>query len=72
MTADTVVLTHALPSASQLPYSAHPDMSQELIEKPSSKEDNLRMLLDINGGVCEVVTGVTVGESSVSRIALRF
>ncbi|KAG6816674.1 hypothetical protein H0H87_004034 [Tephrocybe sp. NHM501043] len=37
-----------------------PDTTQELLEKPSSKEDNLRMLLDLNGGVCEVVTGVTV------------
>ncbi|KAG6894480.1 hypothetical protein C0993_011406, partial [Termitomyces sp. T159_Od127] len=37
-----------------------PSHSQELLEKPVSKEDNLRMLLDINGGVCEVVTGVVV------------
>ena len=37
-------------------------MNQELLEKPSSKEDNLRMLLDMNGNVCEVVTGVVVGE----------
>ena len=38
-----------------------PEVNQELLEKPSSKEDNLRMLLDLNGGVCEVVTGVVVG-----------
>jgi hypothetical protein len=38
-----------------------PDVKQELLEKPSSKEDNLRMLLDLNGGVCEVVTGLVIG-----------
>ena len=38
-----------------------PDVNQELLEKPSSKEDNLRMLLDLNGGVCEVVTGLVIG-----------
>ena len=37
---------------------------QELLEKPSSKEHNLRMLLDLNGGVCEVVTGLVVGAIS--------
>jgi len=58
--ADTVVLTHALPSTSQSGYSVLPETSQELLEKPSSKEDNLRMLLDLNGGVCEVVTGVSL------------
>lgn len=60
--ADTVVLTHAQPSTSDMSYSVLPDVNQELLEKPTSKEDNLRMLLDLNGGVCEVVTGVTVGE----------
>ncbi|KAJ8455202.1 hypothetical protein ONZ45_g18222 [Pleurotus djamor] len=58
--ADTVVLTHAQPSTSQTSYSDLPQVAQELLEKPSSKEDNLRMLLDLNGGVCEVVTGVTI------------
>lgn len=38
-----------------------PEINQELLEKPTSKEDNLRMLLDLNGGVCEVVTGLVVG-----------
>jgi septum formation protein len=42
-----------------------PGTRQELLEKPTSKEDNLRMLLDLNGGVCEVVTGVTVGEYTI-------
>ncbi|KAG6917857.1 hypothetical protein DXG01_000762 [Tephrocybe rancida] len=58
--ADTVVLTHAQPSTSNVSYTVLPGTNQELLEKPSSKEDNLRMLLDLNGGVCEVVTGVTV------------
>ncbi|KAG7088531.1 hypothetical protein E1B28_012514 [Marasmius oreades] len=58
--ADTVVLTHAQPSTSQADYSVLPDVNQELLEKPSNKEDNLRMLMDLNGSVCEVVTGVTL------------
>ncbi|GLB44725.1 putative maf-like protein [Lyophyllum shimeji] len=58
--ADTVVLTHAQPSTSDVSYSVLPSANQELLEKPISKQDNLRMLLDLNGGVCEVVTGVTV------------
>ncbi|KAF8887523.1 inosine triphosphate pyrophosphatase-like protein [Infundibulicybe gibba] len=58
--ADTVVLTHAQPSTTQISYSVLPQIAQELLEKPSSKEDNLRMLLDLNGGVCEVVTGVSI------------
>ena len=59
--ADTVVFTHAQPITSDMAYSMLPDVNQELLEKPSSKEDNLRMLLDLNGGVCEVVTGLVVG-----------
>ncbi|KAG6826144.1 hypothetical protein H0H92_000980 [Tricholoma furcatifolium] len=59
-TADTVVLTHAQPSTSDVSYTVLPQTTQELLEKPHSREDNLRMLLDLNGGVCEVVTGVTV------------
>ncbi|KAJ6543579.1 inosine triphosphate pyrophosphatase-like protein [Mycena vulgaris] len=58
--ADTVVLSHALPSTSQTSYEMLPETSQELLEKPASKEDNIRMLLDLNGGVCEVVTGLVV------------
>lgn len=60
--ADTVVLTHAQPVTSDTSYSVLPQVNQELLEKPISKDDNLRMLLDLNGGVCEVVTGVVVGE----------
>ncbi|KAF7784815.1 hypothetical protein Agabi119p4_980 [Agaricus bisporus var. burnettii] len=58
--ADTVVLTHAQPSISQTSYADLPQVEQQLLEKPSDKEDNFRMLMDLNGGVCEVVTGVTV------------
>jgi len=58
--ADTVVLTHAQPLTSETSYSVLPHINQELLEKPTSKADNLRMLLDMNGGVCEVVTGVSI------------
>ncbi|KXN88310.1 N-acetylserotonin O-methyltransferase-like protein [Leucoagaricus sp. SymC.cos] len=58
--ADTVVLTHALPSTSQTSFADLPQIAQELLEKPLDKKDNLRMLLDLNGGICEVVTGVCV------------
>jgi len=57
ISADTVVFTHALPSTTM---EMETGVRQELLEKPSSKEDNLRMLLDLNGGVCEVVTGVSL------------
>ena len=50
-------------------YSMLPAMNQELLEKkPSSKEDNLRMLLDMNGNVCDVVTGVVIGEIRLSNV----
>jgi len=58
--ADTVVFTHAQPITSDMGHSMLPHVNQELLEKPTSKEDNLRMLLDLNGGVCEVVTGLVV------------
>ncbi|KAJ3976481.1 inosine triphosphate pyrophosphatase-like protein [Lentinula raphanica] len=58
--ADTVVLTHAQPSTSQTDYTLLPSVGQELLEKPKDKKDNLRMLMDLNGQVCEVVTGVTI------------
>jgi len=62
--ADTVVLTHAQPISSDVAYSELPSMRQELLEKPENKADNLRMLQDLNGSVCEVVTGVSIGEQS--------
>ena len=63
VTADTVVLTHQSPGISSMSYADAPPIRQDILEKPSSKEDNLRMLLDMNGGVCEVVTGVSLGSS---------
>ncbi|KAI0029422.1 Maf/Ham1 [Vararia minispora EC-137] len=58
--ADTVVLTHAQPLTSDIHPSELPPMRQELLEKPESKVDNLRMLLELNGSCCEVVTGVSI------------
>lgn len=42
-------------------FADAPMTRQDILEKPSSKEDNMRMLLDMNGGVCEVVTGISLG-----------
>ncbi|OSC96967.1 Maf/Ham1 [Trametes coccinea BRFM310] len=59
--ADTVVLSHPPEGLSSTPRFANEDPGpQDILEKPRDKEDNLRMLLDLNGGVCEVVTGVTL------------
>ncbi|KAJ3525939.1 hypothetical protein NM688_g8327 [Phlebia brevispora] len=58
--ADTVVLTHPSPNLSQTPFADSHMGRQDILEKPDSKADNLRMLLDLNGGVCEVTTGVSV------------
>ena len=57
------MLTHPSPGLSQTPFAHEAAGPQNILEKPESKEDNLRMLMDLNGGVCEVVTGVTVGTS---------
>ena len=32
----------------------------KILEKPETKQENLRMLLELNGQSCEVVTGVSV------------
>jgi len=58
--ADTVVLTHAQPVTSDVAYSELPGVHQDLLEKPDNKEDNLRMLQELNGTVCEVVTGISL------------
>ncbi|KAH9902391.1 Maf/Ham1 [Cubamyces lactineus] len=59
--ADTVVLTHPPPGLSSTPrFADELPPPQDILEKPIDKEDNMRMLLDLNGGVCEVVTGVSV------------
>jgi len=55
--ADTVVLSHVAPAHTG-DYTEQP--RPDILEKPISKADNLRMLLDLNGGVCEVVTGVSL------------
>ena len=56
-----MVLTHLVHATSGLDSSLQPQVRPEILEKPISKADNLRMLLDLNGGVCEVVTGVSLG-----------
>ncbi|KAF8646287.1 hypothetical protein AX16_007285 [Volvariella volvacea WC 439] len=58
--ADTVVFTHIQSSTSQTSHLELGGYRPDLLEKPRDKQDNLRMLLDLNGGVCEVVTGVVV------------
>jgi len=58
--ADTVVLTHIETGGFGGDSSLLPQSRPDILEKPTSKDDNLRMLLDLNGGVCEVVTGVTL------------
>lgn len=64
--ADTVVLTHPMPGLSTTPDADVPLSPQDVLEKPLSKADNIRMLLDLNGGVCEVVTGVSLGTNPPS------
>ena len=69
-TADTVVLTHPPPGLSSSPrFVDELPPPQDILEKPTDKEDNLRMLLDLNGGVCEVVTGVSVGSCLCPSLA---
>jgi hypothetical protein len=53
--ADTVVLT--LPPEDE---DAATGWRPEVLEKPTDKDDQKRMLLDLNGRVCEVVTGVSL------------
>jgi len=72
LAADTVVLTHPQPLSSDVSYDLQPTIHQELLEKPASKEDNLRMLLDLNGSVCEVVTGVVVGRFNLPNSGYEY
>ncbi|QRV74947.1 N-acetylserotonin O-methyltransferase-like protein [Ceratobasidium sp. AG-Ba] len=58
--ADTVVLSKPEAVTSQIHESLFPSIRAEILEKPSDAADNLRMLLELNGRKCEVVTGVTV------------
>lgn len=54
-------MTHPPPGLESIQFDPTGPVMQEILEKPISKEDNLRMLLDLNGGICEVVTGVSLG-----------
>ncbi|KAG8899613.1 hypothetical protein FRB99_006533 [Tulasnella sp. 403] len=47
--ADTVVLSRIEPTTSDISTSLEPQIRPEILEKPLSKADNLRMLLDMNG-----------------------
>jgi len=58
--ADTVVLSHYSPATSMAHQSSLPERRPDILEKPKNKADNLRMLLELNGGACEVVTGVSI------------
>ncbi|KAI0711849.1 Maf/Ham1 [Cerioporus squamosus] len=58
--ADTVVLTHPPEGLKSMRFADEPTGPQDILEKPTDKEDNMRMLLDLNGGICEVVTGVSI------------
>jgi len=58
--ADTVVLSHPTSYTSGASRPAQDFERPEILEKPISKADNLRMLLDLNGKSCEVVTGVSL------------
>lgn len=61
------MLTHPAPGLSSMPPDV-PFGSQDLLEKPLDKADNYRMLLDLNGGISEVVTGVSVGASRIPPV----
>lgn len=39
----------------------------EILEKPASKEDQIRNLMNMSGKDCEIVTGVAIGESDLAR-----
>ncbi|CAE6399479.1 unnamed protein product [Rhizoctonia solani] len=58
--ADTVVLTKVPEAGLTIHDSLLPDIRPDILEKPHDKADNLRMLLELNGGRCEVVTGVSI------------
>ncbi len=63
------MLTHPPEGLKSMRFSDEPIGPQDLLEKPRDKEDNLRMLLDLNGAICEVVTGVSIGASRLLRPA---
>ncbi|KAG7575261.1 hypothetical protein FFLO_00425 [Filobasidium floriforme] len=58
--ADTVII---FPPQSKDPDSRtalEPVEESKVFEKPFDKDDHLRMLQDLNGKTCEIVTGVTI------------
>lgn len=59
-----------MPPASKIFSTSDLPSRPEVLEKPGTKAETLRMLLDLNGKVCEVVTGVTVGAQRVLRVEL--
>jgi len=58
--ADTIVITRPTPPTSDIAPSLLPHTNPEVLEKPGTKEENFRMLLDLNGQQCEVVTGISI------------
>ncbi|KAF8604601.1 Maf-like protein [Ceratobasidium sp. AG-I] len=58
--ADTVVLSKPEAAGSNVHESLYPKNRPEILEKPANAADNLRMLLELNGRRCEVVTGISV------------
>lgn len=45
-------------------------LGARILEKPETTEENLRMLKELNGKTCEVVTGVTVCECLFAHLPL--
>jgi len=53
-------MTRPTPPTSDVAPSLFPYTNPEVLEKPGTKEENLRMLLDLNGQQGEVVTGISI------------
>ena len=68
VTADTIVLAHPISPVPKVQSTADLLNRPEILEKPGSKAETLRMLLELNGKVCEVVTGVTLGAYCAGEI----
>lgn len=62
------MLTYIVHATTGFDDSLLPQERPEILEKPMSKADNLRMLLDLNGVVCEVVTGISLGKHRVNEL----
>ncbi|KAH7099027.1 Maf/Ham1 [Auriculariales sp. MPI-PUGE-AT-0066] len=58
--ADTIVLSHIVPPRPGIQSTAELHDRPEVLEKPGTKDEKRRMLLDLNGKICEVVTGISV------------